>query len=216
MLATHVHPRCDRGPAGSALVAVLSVLSLGLATTAVLVLLSSAEWRLAAADRDALEARYAAEAALDRALVDLQATTAWDDVLGGVVQGSMGSCGARVKVGGTEIDLEAERQRMQARTNAGGGGPNTPRWVLFGCGRLDDVLPAAVDSRSALYVSVWVADDEAELDAAVERDSNQAVWLRAVAFGPLGARRAVEALVVRTTAAPTPVRRLVWRDASKG
>lgn len=202
---------------GSALVAVLMTLSLGLATTAVLVLLSATEWHLAAADRDALEVRYAAESAFDRALVELQGIGSWGDVLSGTLAASFGAGSPEVRTPTGVIDLEVERERMQARTDAVSTvGPNTPRWRLFGWGRLDDVLPAVVELRSAVAVAVWVADDEAEGDGAAEADSNQTVWVRAVAYGPRGARRAVEGLVVREAAAPGPLRRVIWRDASEG
>lgn len=217
-LAAGVHVYGSRKwESGSALAAVLLVLALGLATTAVLVLLSSAEVRLAASDRDAVEARYAAESALDRALVDLQAIASWDDVLTGGVASSFGVGPPMLTVSSATIDLEVERQAMQARTDASSAaGGNTPRWRLFGWGRLDEVLPPIVASQSPMAVAVWVADDEAEVDGASEQDTNQTVWVRAVAYGSRGGRRVIEGLVVRSGPAPAPLRRLIWREAAEG
>lgn len=218
-LARAIAPRPARGRAvrcqgGSALVAVLLVLSLGLVTTGVLVLLSSSEVRLAASDREAVEARYAAEAAFDRAMVDLRATASWSDVLAGWVSSSFAVGPALLPTASGTIDLEVERERMQSLTDAtSAAAANAPRWRLFGWGPLDSVLPAVVDSRSPLSVAVWVADDEAEADGMPETDSNQSVWVRAVAYGGWGGRHAIEGLVLR--AAPGgPLRRVIWREAS--
>lgn len=218
VLATGLHlcvRRC--GQSGSALAAVMAVLSLGLVTTAVLVLLTSSEVGLAARDRDAAEARYAAELAFERALVDLQATLAWSDVLSGAIGSSFAVGPPRLDLGTRTVDLEAERLAMQTRTDTSSTvGANTPRWQLFGWGRLDEVLPAGVESASSLAVAVWVADDEAEVDGVATQDGNGGVWVRAVAYGPLGGRRVVEGLVVREGAGLAPLRRAIWREVAEG
>lgn len=203
---------------GSSLVAVLAVLALAATIAAVLTLLSSAEARIAAADRDAHEARYAAESGLDRALVDLQQAANWDDALQGVLGASFAVGGRQVSLAdGRPLDLDAETSLMQARTDAGSAiGPDTPRWRLYGWGRLHDWLPPTVDLSSPMYVAVWLADDEGERDGRPDDDSNQALWVRAVAYGPLSTRRSVEALVLRTAPPPVPLRRLVWRESAGG
>jgi hypothetical protein len=194
------------------------VLALGITIAGVLALLSSAEVRIASADRDAHEARYAAESGLDRALVDLQAAASWDDALAGTMTASFALGPSQVTLAdGRLLDLERERLSMQALSAASSAlGPDTPRWRLFGWGWFADWLPATIDLESALFVAVWVADDEGERDGAPEHDGNQAVWVRSVAFGPQGTRRGVEALVLRSEAAPAPLRRLVWRQAAPG
>lgn len=207
-------PTAERG---SSIVAVLVALSIGLAATGVLVMLSVAEVRLAAADRDTLEVRYAAEAALDRAVVDLQQLSSWNDVLAGL-PGSSFAVGPRALLvpGRPLIDLEAEGARMQAATDAASSaGADTPRWRLFGWGPFSAVLPHNVDLRSPVAVAVWVADDEAEHDGAPQLDGNQTVWLRAVAYGPGTSGRTIDALLTRDAAAPSPLRRLVWRAAGQ-
>ena len=108
-----------RGNAGSSLVAVLMVLALGITIAGVLALLSSAEVRIAAADRDAHEARYAAESGLDRALVDLQAAASWDDVLAGTMTASFALGPSQVTLAdGRRLDSERERLSMQALSAA--------------------------------------------------------------------------------------------------
>jgi hypothetical protein len=201
---------------GSSLLAVLAVLALAMTLTAVLTLLSSAEARIAAADRDAREARYAAESGLDRALVDLRESSSWDDVLSGMTAASCAAGPRRVNLtDGRALDLDRETLAMQAITDAGSvRGPNTPRWRLYGWGSITDCLPASLDLTSSLFVAVWVADDEAEGDGRPEEDGNQAIWVRAVAYGAMSTRRSVEALVVRSAPAPGPLRRLVWRDTA--
>lgn len=217
-LATSLHRSgTGRGQSGSALAAVMGVLSLGLVATAVLVLLTSSEVRLAARDRDAAEARYAAELAFERALVDLEAILAWSDVLSGAMGSSFAVGLPRLDLGSRTVDLEVERLAMQARTDATSTvGANTPRWQLFGWGRLDDVLPAGVSLASPVAIAVWVADDEAEVDGAPTQEGNGAVWVRAVAYGPVGGRRVVEGLVVREGAALAPLRRAIWREVAEG
>ena len=202
---------------GTALLAVALVISVGLVVAAVVVLLGASESRVAAAHREGVEARYAAESALDRALLDLQAIASWDDVLAGYQTASLTVGGPLVVAGSTSVDLVAETGRLQAATNAlPGHGPDTPRWRAFLWAPLVDVVPATADLESPLVVVAWVADDEAELDGDPEDDGNQAVWVHAAAFGPGGTSRRVEALAARSGPSPAPLRRLTWRGRPLG
>jgi len=82
-------------------------------------------------------------------------------------------------------------------------GANNPRWQLYAYGHLRDLLsPHAVDS--SYYVIVMVADDPSENDNDPLRDGADSsnpgsgvLAVRAVAFGPRGARKAIEATVAR-------------------
>ncbi len=202
---------------GTALLAVAFVIAVGLVVACVLVLLGTSESRVAAAHREGLEARYAAESALDRALLDLRALASWDDVLAGYQTGSITVGGPVLTAGGTAVDIAVETARVQAATDARPGhGPNTPRWQVFLWGSLRDLLPVTAELDSALVVIAWVADDEAEVDANPQGDGNQAVWVHAAAFGPGGTCRRVEALVARSAPAPAPLRRLTWRGRALG
>jgi Tfp pilus assembly protein PilX len=206
-----------RDDAGSALLAVMLVLALGLTLAGVLALLGASESRVAAAHRDAFEARYAAESALDRAVLELQALPSWDDALAGVTTSSLTVGAGEVRGPGVAVDLDAETHRLQGRTDAGPGhGPDTPRWRAFLWAALDDLAPASAELESPFVVVAWVADDEAEKDGDATGDSNQAVWVHAAAFGPGSAAYRVEALVVRTGPGLAPLRRLVWRAAQGG
>jgi hypothetical protein len=197
---------------GSALLAVLLVLALGLTLAAVLALLGAAESRVAAAHRDGFEARYAAESALDRAVLELEASPAWDDVLGGLATSSLTVGSGVVRGDGRVVDLAAETARLQARTESGPGhGGNTPRWRPFLWAPFGLLAPPGADLESPLAVIAWVADDEAERDGDADRDSNQAVWLCAEAYGPEHTSYRVEALVTRPGPGLGPLRRLVWR-----
>ena len=200
------------GDGGSALLAILLVLALGLTLAGVLALLGAAESRVAAAHRDAFEARYAAESALDRAVLELEASPNWDDVLGGLATSSLTVGTGVVPGGGGVVDLAAETARLQARTEAGPGhGGNTPRWNPFLWAPFRLLAPPGADIESSLAVVAWVADDEAERDGNAGEDSNQAVWVCAEAYGPGRTSYRVEALVTRPGPGLGPLRRLVWR-----
>jgi hypothetical protein len=91
-------------------------------------------------------------------------------------------------------------------------GSNNPRWRLYANGRLSAV---ATGIDSPFYVAVWVADDAAENDGDPARDGIDAsnpgtgiVQVRSEAFGPSGARRAVEATLGRAGAG---LRVISWR-----
>jgi len=106
-------------------------------------------------------------------------------------------------------------------------GRNNARWTVFASGPLAQLLPdATVAARS--YLVIWVADDPAENDAQPLRDGGPpalldaanrtnpgrgAVWLHARAYGPSGARRAIEAVVERDPRWPSAQLRVrVWRE----
>lgn len=202
---------------GTALLGVALIVSIGLLVTGVIVLLGASESRVSAAHRDGVEARYAAESALDRALLDLQAIGSWDDVLAGLLTGSLTVGAPWPAADGTVVDLAAETARLQAATDARPGhGPNTPQWRPFMWAPLADLVPVPADLHSAMVVVAWVADDEAETDGNPDNDGNQAVWVHAAAFGPGGTCRRVEALAARSGVAPAPITRLTWRGRPLG
>ena len=103
---------------------------------------------------------------------------------------------------------------MNAITEDRPWGANNPRWRIFACGRLRDMLPGgAIDSR--FYVIAMIGDDPAEDDNDPMRDGappNPGAGIfaiRAEAFGPIGAHHIVELTVVRDGSA---VRPLSWRE----
>jgi PilX N-terminal len=93
-------------------------------------------------------------------------------------------------------------------------GVNNPRWRLFARGPLSAVSPGS-GIVAPFHIAVWVADDPAETDGDPSRDGADStnpgtatIQLRAEAFGPIGAHRAVEATLARSGGG---VRMISWR-----
>jgi hypothetical protein len=232
-------PRRVADESGIALIAVMSASSLLLALGLSLALTTTIEVGIAANQRDAVQMLHAADAALERAVADL-APMAWDAVLAGLMTSSFADGRDRVTLpDGRVLDVGEETNRlrcgtagacdvgsMDAVTATRPWGRNNPRWTVFASGLLGDLLSDAGTVRA--YVVVWVADDPSENDAqplrdggapAVEDAANRdnpgrgALWLHARAYGPSGARRAVEAIVERDPRWPPAQLRLrVWRE----
>ncbi len=204
----------DRGVAiVIALLAIALLMALGLAV----VLTTMTEDKIAAAYRDGVEARYAADAAVERALQDMSGPGGWNSLFDGTVtstfvDGPPG--GSRALSDGGVLDLTVETNLVRCgRPACGEGdltavtaerpwGPNNPRWQLYAYGPLSRLLPAAaLDSR--MYIVVWIADDPAESDddpladgADIVNPGKGIALMRAHAYGPGGVRRAVEVTVV--------------------
>lgn len=207
--------------------AMLLLSSLG----AALVLATSAETLIAGNFRTAQEGRYAAVAALERALGDLPSVPDWSLILDGRTRSGFvdgPASGVRTLADGSTLDLSqivnlancgrvvaCTDGQMDAVTIERPWGVNNPRWRPYAHGPLTSLLPAgAISSRH--YVLVMVADDQSEtdgnplVDGADEANPGSAVLvLRGESFGPGGARRGFEVTVARGFAA---ARILSWRD----
>ncbi len=192
----------------------------------------STDVQIAAAFRNGFEARWAAEAALQRAAVELASLPDWNGVLDGTVQSAFvdgPAGGLRTVWGAPPVDLnyvqsladcghappctDAERD---ASTLQRPWGLNNPRWQLFAYAPLNDLLPPdAAESR--YYVVVLAADDPGESDGNPGRDEGSpasgagVLRLRGEAFGPAGAHRVVELIVVRSDPSAPALRLLGWR-----
>jgi hypothetical protein len=225
---------------GSALIAVMLVSSLLLVLGGMLVLSSVTEIEIAANVRDAAEAFYAADAGLERAVADLAALADWDAVLSGAVRSSFvdGAPGVRPIAGGRVIDISAltnelrcgapapcDDAAMNAMTAGRPWGRNNPRWQPFAHARAASLAFDGVGG--AAYLAVWIGDDPAENDGDPLRDgapparvdaSNlenhgaNTVIMVAMAFGPGGARRMLEATISRTGVPAPGVRVVAWRE----
>ena len=165
---------------GMALVAALFVLTLVAALGAIVALASATESAIAGDFARVEEARYAAEAGLERAIGDLPAIGDWTPVLAGAVTSTFTDgppSGARTLVDGTLIDPtrvanaancgKAACSASDLTGNATGQRPwgaNNPVWRPFAYGPLA-ALVADGSIRSSFYVVVLVADDPAETDA---------------------------------------------------
>jgi hypothetical protein len=163
---------------GIALIVVLLAMSLLMALGLALVLNTMTEARISGHYRVASEARYAADAAVERVIPDILATAKVNDLLSGAqqsgfVDGEPG--GIRALPDGSALDLTEATNILRCGKSACGEadliaisddrpwGRNNPVWQPYAYGRLDHLLPA--DSiNSQMYVVVWVADDLAEND----------------------------------------------------
>ena len=180
---------------GIVLVSVLLLTLLMSALGAALVLLTSSEAAIAANFRDGQEARYAAEVAANRALLDLAAAGDWDRVLDGTMAPAFADGpphGSRTLPDGSTIDLDAVEHlancrkvfactstEMDAVTTERPWGPNNPRWRLWAYGWLRDAFqPPSANARvveragsdARYYVMVLIADDPSETDGDPSRD----------------------------------------------
>lgn len=193
-----------RDERGAALLAalLLGVLLAGLGATILTV--ARIETLIVAAHRRTIETSYAAEAAFERALRDLDVLPDWTPVLApppANVQSTFvdGSSRPRAPDGRT-LDVQALTvgRQTDSDTTAGPGifGADAPQWRLFAHADLSSILPAGAPSPPA-YLLVWVADDGLDGDGDPARDSNGRILVFAEARGAAGARRAVEGVAAR-------------------
>jgi len=197
-----------------ALTAIMFITALGVG----LMLTTSSETIIAGFFVTSEASRYAAEAALERVLADLSVAPDWNGLVDGsirstFVDGAPG--GVRTLSDGSTIDLGqllnmancqkatgcsiAEMNRATADRPWGG---NNPRWQLVAHAPLDALSNATMSSP--FYAVVLVGDDPSETDNDPTRDGSDQdnpgsgiVAIRAEAFGPRGAFRAIEVTVAR-------------------
>jgi hypothetical protein len=174
-----------------ALVVVLLLAALAFAT----VMTTDVERMSAASEPNRLAVAYAADAALDRAIQELQAPPDWTSALGGGVTSALREGGATMW--GQSIDLAAMTSELQAETDAAEArGADTTRWQLFLSGTLSAMVPGR--PREVLpYLVAWVGDDLAESDGNPMVDSNRTIRVHARAVGPRDARADREAVLRR-------------------
>jgi hypothetical protein len=220
-----VNPVSERG---AVLTVTLMALALMTALGAALILASSSETMIAANFRRAAEARYAAEAGLERAIGELVVLPLWTDVPAGAMLSSFVDgppSGVRRLPDGTRLDLAEVRhlancQRRTAcstteldrRTPDRPWGSLNPRWQLFGYGPLP-LLTSGQEATSPLYVVMMVSDDQSENDGDPDRDGvmvsaapnpgRQRLLVRAEAFGIRGVHAVVDATIARIDTAAT-------------
>jgi hypothetical protein len=219
-----------RAETGVAVIVALLAMLLMTAIGAALVLTTSSETMIAANFRASTEAFYAADAAVERAMVELNAIADWNAVLTGSRRSAFVDgppSGVRTMADGSVVDLAAivnqancgrtigcSVSEMDAVTTERPWGADNPRWQLFAYGPLaQSASPGTIDSAD--YVVVLVGDDPAENDgnplqdgAGSSNPGSGVVVLRAEARGARGARRAIEATVARGNAP----RLLAWRE----
>jgi hypothetical protein len=185
------------------LIAILTTLLLA-AMAASLVYVSTTETLISSAFRHGAEASNAADAALERALLDLDLLGSWSAAIlpspANVVSSFADGRTQFVAPDGRRFDLgqlTAQRQRESDATYGSQAfGADSPQWRLYAHAPLSEVLPPASVCQPA-YLIVWVADDGWDADGNPSLDSNGRVLIHAEAYGGGGARRAVEASVGR-------------------
>jgi len=161
---------------------------------------------------------YAADAGIEIAARDLAQIADWNPVLEGRTQSSFvdgAAGGVRGIPGGGVVDLTAVTNmlncgktstctaaQMNANTKQRPWGNNNARWRLFAYGPFENVIQ--LERPVPCYVAVWVADDRREQDGNPQADASDddapghgIVRVHAEAFGARGARRAIEAELVR-------------------
>ena len=191
----------------------LSAIGLGLALIVIMDRLATGNLR------GSVAMLYAADAAIELAARDLAMIEDWSLALAGASRSSFVDTGAvgglRAIPGGGTVDLTAATNllncgkattcsaaQMDANSKERPWGANNARWQLFAYGPFADIAQLA--RPAPCYLAVWVADDAREEDADPLTDGNAdgtpgqgVVRLRAEAYGPMGARRAIEAELAR-------------------
>jgi hypothetical protein len=160
---------------------------------------------------------YAADAALELAARDLLLLEDWNAALSGQSRSAFTDgepLGTRAVPGGWTVDLDAATHQlncgraaactdlqMNANSRERPWGPNNARWRLYAYGPMGKIVQFARPAEC--YLAVWVADDSGEADedpesdAAEDQPGHGVLRLRAEAYGAAGARRAIEAELVR-------------------
>lgn len=210
--------RDDRGSAVViALVATMLLAALGQG----LVLLGSTEHAIAANAHAGVETLYAADAAIACVMPELRQVPQWTNVLNGAVRSAFID-GTRTPTlpSGETVDLDALTIALQARSRASDPwGPNNPVWRLYAYGPLDRLAGSLdgiiVAMRSRTYVTIWVADDPAEVDGDATVDSNRVLTMLAEAFGPSRSARSISVTIgapARAGVEQVRPRVLSWRE----
>jgi PilX N-terminal len=228
MIQRAVSPREYRDERGVALIVALLGMLVMVALGAGLMVTAATESRITRNFRNNTEALYAADALLERAVDELGAIADWNLVLSGGARSAFVDGeprGARVLADGKTIDLgdivndancrkasDCSSAAMDAATTDRPWGANNPRWQPFAWGYLNDLAPTAT-MGSPFYVMLMVADDSSECDdnplvdggpmvscpaGATANPGAGILSLRAEAFGPFGAHRAVELTLAQT------------------
>jgi hypothetical protein len=202
---------------GAALLLALVTAALIAAIAASLIVSTSTDVMITGSYRASLEAMYAVEAGVERAVDELAGVPDWSVVLAAppssiVASFDDGSATATAP-DGRMLSMPGLTAARQALSNAGYGpaefGADSPVWRLYAHAPLKGILPPGVIAPPG-YVLVWVADDGGDGDGDPAKDSNGQLLLYGDAYGVSGARRGLEVAIAR--AAPAGVRVLSWKD----
>lgn len=181
------------------MLAALVVAALLAAVSAGILLMSNTERAIARNFQTTHVTRLAADAALERALVDLRrldATALLSDSARSAFREA--SVQPAAPWGGS-IDLAYITSELQRISD--GETPwsaDAPTWQLLGSGPYARLVSAVGDVASQLYLVTWIGDDIADADGDPRVDSNDVVVIIATALGPSGHRHTIRAAVAVT------------------
>jgi len=184
-----------RSDGGSTVIVVLIVTLLIAAVSGGLVMMSGVERAIAGNFQAAHQGRLAAEAALERAVVDVRRFPP-TDLLNGAAISSFRDVGTTVTASwGATLDLVSLTTSVQAQSDAMlAWSSDRPSWRLLSYGMLSSLIQTA-SGGSEWYLVCWIGDDPADADGNPFQDTNGVVLLRAAALGPFGRRHDVRAAV---------------------
>jgi hypothetical protein len=196
---------------GAALLMTLMVVALVAGLGGALLLVASMETAVQTHHLQAHAVRQAAESGLACAVSELQRTPEWASLLGGAappVTVCLGAATLPPPWALGAFPAASERTAaLQADTDARYGVmPDTPVWTLRAAG----AGPSATAAPPIVFV--WIADDVEDEDGDPAADANGRLWVRAEAWGPAGARAAVEAIVRRDPDGDSQARVGAWRS----
>lgn len=199
---------------GAALIVALLITMIVTAIGVGLATIATTEMLIATSYRQAQEAAYGAEAALERALGDLDRIADWSTVLvpppANVMSTFVDGMARPRGPGGGILDLAALTVARQRESDDRSGpdrfGADAPQWRLFAHAPIQQL--SAAGPRVPVYLVVWVADDGLDGDGDPARDSNGKIVVHAQAVGSEGVWRAIESTIGR--APGDPIRTLSW------
>lgn len=178
-----------RSERGVALVVSLMAMTILMAFGAALIVITSTESLIAGNFVSGRETIYAAEAIVELVVAELRSGVNWSAVLDGTqpsrfIDGA--PHGVRARPPDVPLDLTAVLNLPNCATLSPCAGSSP--WRLFAYGPLGNFLPVA---GYPFYVAALVAPAQAD-------SGGRAVRVRGEAFGPRGARRALEITVMAT------------------
>lgn len=185
---------------GTVLLCALMVTTLLAMLAAALVMIVTTEAAISGNHRTGLQALYAADSAIERAIGVLAGLPTWDLVPG--IDAGMpadlddGSSAPRVPGGGVPDLARLTAQRQAASDAVYGLSANRPTWRLFAHAPIARMIPGEPDA-TPVYLVVWIADDVEDGDGNPAIDSNRVLLVHAEAFGFQGARRRVQVTLER-------------------
>jgi hypothetical protein len=170
-----------------------------------LVLGTVTETAIAASYREGVETFYAAEAAVEFAIDELDAAGNWEEVVdnGTTSDFADGPPAGTRRVGSVTVDLATVAEDI---FTAARDSEHDVAYQLFAYGRLADMIPA-VAARSPYYLVVCIGGVYAD-----ETDELSMMRIVGRAYGPTGSRRSVIVTVNRPPGSEEPLRVVSWHE----